>query len=240
MRVISQRPSVGDIIHEMYLNPSAISVAQAAVHCGMPVSTLAAVIAGTQPVTDQIATQLGKGLGSTPHFWHEAYQAWQQQCLAAAEHIYQPTLVTLAQQIASSYQQRLGKSLFSDNNTYPDKPYLIAEQLYQLPTVILAHDGGKDPRFTYANLTAQRLWEMDWWQLVGMPSRYSAEPDHRDSRAQLLAQVQARGYIDNYRGIRISANGQRFEIQQAVVFNLSDSDGKKVGQAATFADWQML
>jgi len=236
MRVMSSAPSVGDIIHEMYLNPSAMSVAEAAERCSLKTGTLEAILSHTQPVTEQIAVQLAQGFGTEPQVWLERYQAWlAEQPTTFTQHIYLGARVALAQQIVSSYQCLLGKPLLDSQH-----PRALVEQLYQLPAVILAHNGGDDPCFTYANLAAQRLWEMEWDQLVGMPSRYSAEPDHRDSRAQLLAQVQAKGYIDNYRGIRISASGQRFEIQQAVVFNLLNQEGQKVGQAATFADWQML
>lgn len=236
MRVMSGAPSVGDIIHEMYLNPSAISEAEAAALCGLRTEIFTDILSGTQPVTDQIAVQLGRGFNTAPAFWLGLYQAWlAEQPTTMEQHIYLNARVSLARQIVSSYQRLLGKPLLNSQDSRP-----LVEQLYQFPAVILAHNGGDDPCFTYANLTAQRLWGMGWDQLVGMPSRYSAEPDHRDSRAQLLAQVQAKGYIDNYRGIRISASGQRFEIQQAVVFNLLDREGKKVGQAATFADWQML
>lgn len=236
MQRTSGPPSVGDIIHEMYLNPSAISVAQAATLCGLECAQLAAVIRGQQPVTEQIAIQLAQGFDTEPQFWLERYTQWLAARIGSGEQqIYQPELELLARQIVGSYQTLVGQPLLDNGDARS-----LVEQLYHLPAVVLAHNGGDDPCFTYANLTAQRLWEMEWDQLVGMPSRYSAEPDHRESRAKLLAQVQARGYIDNYRGVRVSASGQRFEIQQAVVFNLLDQQGRKVGQAATFADWRML
>ena len=48
------------------------------------------------------------------------------------------------------------------------------------------------------------------------------------------------GYVDDYRGIRISSTGERFEIQQAIVWNLIDAAGQYQGQAATFHHWNFL
>lgn len=75
-------------------------------------------------------------------------------------------------------------------------------------------------------------------QFARLPSRLSAEPLHRDERARLLDRVTRDGYIDDYSGIRISATGRRFRIEQAV--DLIDADGAIHGQAATFDRWTML
>jgi predicted DNA-binding protein (UPF0251 family) len=53
----------------------------------------------------------------------------------------------------------------------------------------------------------------------------------------LLERVAAQGFIDDYTGVRIAKSGRRFRIQRATVWNLVDSSGRRVGQAATFADW---
>ena len=51
----------------------------------------------------------------------------------------------------------------------------------------------------------------------------------------LLDRVTSSGFIDDYAGIRISAKGRRFRIENAIVWNLIDADGVRHGQAATFA-----
>ncbi|MEZ6108412.1 MAG: MEKHLA domain-containing protein [Pirellulaceae bacterium] len=66
--------------------------------------------------------------------------------------------------------------------------------------VIVAHNRDPDPTFVHANDLACQLWRRT--ELVGMPSRLTAEPMHRDERAQLLARTQAHGFVDDYRGIR--------------------------------------
>jgi hypothetical protein len=112
-----------------------------------------------------------------------------------------------------------------------------ARDLYHAPFVVLSHDTAADPVFTYANLTAQRLFEMPWPEIVGMPSRLSAESPLREERQRLLDRVAANGYIDDYRGVRIARTGRRFMIGNSTVWNLIDDRGGKVGQAATFSEW---
>lgn len=119
-------------------------------------------------------------------------------------------------------------------------PADAAAALYHAPFVVLSHDAGTDPRFTYANRAAQGLFEMSWADLVGLPSRLSAESPARAERERLLARVAAHGYIDDYEGVRVSATGRRFRIRGAVVWELIDDAGQRVGQAACFAEIEPL
>ena len=114
----------------------------------------------------------------------------------------------------------------------------LAARLYAAPFVVLAHGTEPDPLFNYANLAAQRLFELSWDEFIGLPSRLSAEAPVRGERERLLARVTAHGFIDDYSGIRISKSGNRFRILRATVWNLSDAAGHRIGQAATFSDWQ--
>lgn len=115
-----------------------------------------------------------------------------------------------------------------------------ARALYHAPFVVLSHDTAADPVFVYANLAAQRLFERPWHEIVGMPSRFSAEPLARDDRQRLLERVARDGYIDDYAGVRIARSGRRFRIAGATVWNVSGEDGRLVGQAAAFADWASI
>ena len=81
---------------------------------------------------------------------------------------------------------------------------------------------------------------MSWDEFVRTPSRLSAEPVNRSERQQLLAQVAEHGFIDHYRGVRISKKGARFMIKNAVVWNLTNDRGDYKGQAACFSDWRYL
>ncbi len=63
---------------------------------------------------------------------------------------------------------------------------------------------------------------------------------NRDERARMLAVAEKQGYYSSYRGIRISSTGKRFLVEDATVWNVVDSQGIRVGQAATFARWTMV
>ncbi len=129
-----------------------------------------------------------------------------------------------------------GRTLLADDTTPDDWGY----RLYHAPFALLSHDTLDDPCFTYANLTAQRLFEMPWQEIVGLPSRYSAEPLVRAEREKLLTQVREYGYIDDYKGVRIARSGRRFRILHATVWTLLDAQGQAAGQAAAFSDWEVL
>lgn len=115
-----------------------------------------------------------------------------------------------------------------------------AQALDTAPFVLLSHNTATDPVFTYGNQAALQLFAMDWDTLTHLPSRYSAEPLAREEREHLLQTVSRQGYIDNYAGVRIASHGQRFLIQNAIVWNLRDADGHYAGQAAFFEQWDYL
>ncbi len=116
----------------------------------------------------------------------------------------------------------------------------LAEALYQAPFVLLSHGIQPDPVFNYANLTAQRLWELDWEKFTKMPSRLSAEPVAVSERQAMLEEARKKGFIENYQGVRISSSGKRFIIKNAVLWNVYDATGVYRGQAAKFREWVFL
>jgi hypothetical protein len=133
--------------------------------------------------------------------------------------------------VAASFERLLGRPLVAAPTP---------ERLWNAPCVIVAHGREADPVFFYGNRRALEAFAMDFRAFCQLPSRYSAEPLARDERARLLERVSRDGFIDDYSGVRISAAGQRFRIEQAVVWNLIDEHGVCHGQAATFDRWQML
>lgn len=142
----------------------------------------------------------------------------------------------LALRLLASHRRLTGRELLPPAAT----PELTARRLYEAPFVVLAHDAAADPLFIYANRAAQRRFAMTREQIVGLPSRLSAEPLVREERQRLLERVAAQGFIDDYRGVRIDAHGRRFEIRRATVWNLLDASGAIVGQAAAFSEWTEL
>jgi hypothetical protein len=134
----------------------------------------------------------------------------------------------LVDALLASYVRALGMELVPAG---PD----AAQRLYHAAFAVLAHDTQADPCFLYANLAAQRAFERGWDELVGMPSRLSAEAPERAERAALLAQVECQGFSRDYRGLRVAASGRRFWIEKATLWNVQGPGGRRLGQAAMFA-----
>lgn len=155
------------------------------------------------------------------------------------QHIAPPTadnhyLADHIQLITSSFQKLLGYPLLDiDNKDLP-------ECLFNAAFVLLSHNTATEPLFNYANAKGLELFELNWQELINLPSRLSAEPVNQAERDRLLAQVTAKGFINDYQGVRISKTGKRFQIRNAIVWNLTDSAGIYQGQAACFSDWTFL
>jgi hypothetical protein len=137
--------------------------------------------------------------------------------------------------ISNSFQHLTGRPLIEIIDSSD-----LALAMWSAPQVIVAHGTESDPIFFYGNRLALEVFEMDFENFTKLPSRLSAEPLAREERQRLLDRVTQNGYIDDYAGVRISAKGHRFRIEQAVVWNLIDRQGKVHGQAATFSHWQLL
>lgn len=115
-----------------------------------------------------------------------------------------------------------------------------AQALFLAPLVVVSHGIGLDPLLNYGNQTALDLWEMTWESFVQTPSRLTAEPVNRAERAWMLEQAKTKGYFDNYRGVRMTATGRRFFVENACIWNVMDAEGQRVGQAASFSQWTWL
>lgn len=147
-----------------------------------------------------------------------------------------PDKIAHAQLLLDSFSHWLSRDLVPRIGTHEAQ----AAAMFEAPFVIVSHGIQADPILNYGNRTALTLWEMDWATLTQTPSRLTAEPLHRDERARLLERTTRDGYADDYCGIRISSTGKRFQIEQAIVWNLIDNAGEYLGQAATFSQWSPL
>lgn len=148
----------------------------------------------------------------------------------------QPDWIARAVVLLDSFRKRLGRELLERSG----EATIDARRLFEAPFVVVAHGTEADPILNYANRTALDLWATDVASITRMPSRLTAEAPERAERERLLERTARDGYVDDYRGIRITSTGRRFEIDRAIVWNLEDSAGVRVGQAATFADWRFL
>jgi hypothetical protein len=124
-----------------------------------------------------------------------------------------------ARLLVDSFERLTGQAL--------GDPWTLAQPL-------VSHGIEADPIFRYANPAALALWEMDWDSFTKLPSRLSAQDDPaiQTDRSSYLAQAAAKGWVDNYQGIRISAKGRRFRISQTLLWTVHDKSGLRHGQAA--------
>jgi hypothetical protein len=142
----------------------------------------------------------------------------------------------LASCILSSFERAFGRPLLAGGTTHDG---LQASQLlFRADTAVLAHDGGPDPPpLIYANAAALQLWERNWADMIGMPSRLTAEPQERASRAQMLANALQQHASEGYSGARISQSGRRFQIHSARLWTPWGPGDQPCGQAAAFSSW---
>jgi hypothetical protein len=148
----------------------------------------------------------------------------------------EPTMVQWTQLLLDSYRRWIGRELITRTGDARDQ----AAALFAAPFVVASHGTEADPVLNYGNRMALALWELSWEQFTTTPSRLTAEPVNRAERERMLAQAAARGFIDDYRGVRISSKGRRFLVEDALVWNVMDAAGQKLGQAATFSRWKFL
>ena len=136
--------------------------------------------------------------------------------------------------IAASFARLAGRRLA--------EPYSggLEQTLWTAPRAIVAHGIEAEPLFFYGNRIALELFAMRADQFIGLPSHRSAEPALREARARMLAGLDESGIVEGYSGVRIAADGRRFAISGAYVWNLVDENGERHGQAASFAEWRFL
>jgi hypothetical protein len=140
-----------------------------------------------------------------------------------------------AKLLVDSYQRLVGRAMVDEEAG--ERP--TASWLYRdAPFCLLAHEGGTDPRFIYANAAAQACFGYSWDEFTRLPSRLSAEAPDRSERQRLLDVVARDSFIDDYRGIRVAKSGRRFWIERAAVWELIDEFDFRHGQAAMFRTWR--
>lgn len=147
-----------------------------------------------------------------------------------------PFYVDHARRLCSSYQRWTGKELIPDYKTLKNP----AGILFDAPFVLVSHGIETVPVFNFASNAALKLFELEWEQFIQLPSKESADQDNQEDRARLMARVNANGYEENCKGIRITSTGKRFLIEGATVWNIIDEENIYYGQAAMFTQWKFL
>lgn len=144
----------------------------------------------------------------------------------------QPEIIAYSALLNQSFAHWIGRPLL--------KSGAIARALYEAPFALVSHGTQAEPIFRYANLVAQELWGQGWDAFIEMPSRLTAEPMVAAERQRLLDEASRRGYIENYRGVRVTRGGRRFLIEETILWNVTDADCVMHGQAAAIGKWQWL
>lgn len=148
----------------------------------------------------------------------------------------EPCIVEWSHRLLESYHHWIGQDLIDRAGDRKAQ----ALRLFEASVVVVSHGVEPDPILNYGNQAALDLWELSWEQFIQTPSRLTAEADDRTERRRMLEQAKLNGYFDGYRGVRISSTGRRFLVEQVVIWNVSDSAGHPIGQAATFSQWSYL
>jgi len=146
------------------------------------------------------------------------------------------TVIRWNQLLFNSFRHWLGRELMERTGGAEQQ----AKSLYHAPFVVVSHGMEADPVLNYGNKIALDVWDLGWERFTKTPSRLTAEPVDQAERARMLARTQEKGFIDDYKGVRITGTGKRFLVQQAIVWNVVGSEGEQLGQAATFSRWTFL
>ena len=85
--------------------------------------------------------------------------------------------------------------------------------------------------FNYLNKAALSLFKVTKDQVIGRSTTMTAPKSEQKQRNELLNQVNSHGFIDNYKGIRVSSDGELFQIEDATIWNVIDKNSHKIGQA---------
>ena len=141
----------------------------------------------------------------------------------------------LVAKLLQSHQWALQRPLIASARQQPLR--LSCQELFACGFPVLAHDGGVEPKLTYANAAALGLWDAPWDDLVGLPSRLTAPTAEQAERSLALNKAKSEDAIEGYSGIRISRKGRRFMIQNARIWTLWDEQQQACGQAASFSNW---
>jgi len=141
-----------------------------------------------------------------------------------------------SQALLNSFRARVGSELIPRGGDAREE----AERLFDAPFVVVSHGAEADPILNYGNAAALALWELSPQGLIATPSRLTADAELRAAREHVLQETARKGFVSGYTGMRVSKAGQRFRIRDVTIWNVTDADGRFLGQAATFAHWEPL
>eukprot|EP01023_Acetabularia_acetabulum_P018168 TRINITY_DN1917_c1_g1_i2.p1 TRINITY_DN1917_c1_g1~~TRINITY_DN1917_c1_g1_i2.p1 ORF type:complete len:259 (-),score=19.05 TRINITY_DN1917_c1_g1_i2:73-849(-) len=129
--------------------------------------------------------------------------------------------------IVDSYHKETGQKLIEEQLN-------IGQQLWSADFGVLAHDISTTPYlFVYANQTALKVFGCSWDEIIGEASYKTADQSGQQERNKFTQEVMKNGYGVRYNIKRISlATGAEITIDHCIYFNVTDANGRIIGQAA--------
>ena len=138
--------------------------------------------------------------------------------------------------LLDSYSKFYGEELVSRTEN-PEEQLKIVDQA---DFVILSHGTEPSPILNFGNKKTLNLWKLDWQTFTSTPSKETAENAYREEREKMLKDVEEQNFTTDYKGIRISSEGERFVIENVKVWNIFNTENERIGQAASFKEWEFL
>lgn len=152
-------------------------------------------------------------------------------------------IIRHSQRLLHSFRHYLGRPLLPELEPATQASTDLqaqAKQLFEAPFIVVSHGTEADPIFNYGNAQALALWGLSWDIFTQLPSRKSAQGAERPERAEMLAQAKKQGYFEGYVGDRATSTGQRFRMEDGIIWTVADATGTVWGQAATFSQYHFL
>ncbi|WP_063639769.1 MEKHLA domain-containing protein [Myxococcus stipitatus] len=102
----------------------------------------------------------------------------------------------------------------------------------QAPFMLLAQDTQADPVYFYSNATASERFGYSAEEFLVTPARFSAPPEGREERAELIERTYALGFTVGYSGVRVTKTGRLFRIHDVELWVVHDATGILIGLGA--------
>lgn len=141
--------------------------------------------------------------------------------------------------IDSSLASLSGKGLLERINGWlpDDEKFTSADQIHTSTRFnVLSHGNQTDPVFDYGNNAALTSFGYQLDEFVQITSKYSAsiQEGFREEREKLMQDIRNFGWGIARNQIRITKQGDLFQIDKIIVWNIYDDTGIRTGQAALF------
>ena len=157
-----------------------------------------------------------------------------------------PLAILQSLSILDSYKRTVGEPLLDSGGG----SLSVAEApaaLFHAPFVCVSHGAEKEPVFNYGNAAALSLFGHSWAAFTRLESRLSAAADDAEAQRERKAALSTAlnspaGFVRGYSGVRVTASGRRFTINDATLWTMRtptgpgrELQGVMQGQAAVFS-----